>query len=227
MSKRGTKLPEAIKPVELGLNLFCQWKVEPCDKFAGLSFMDLFAGAGPFIDLDRVWVVGSCAWQPIIKGTKWDGQSDVDIIFPDQDQAEAFRDRALELLNNNARPQRRVVEGLEANRFGGTKLFWTKPRTKPSAREEVEDREFMDIIWLPPSGRTVAEVISEFNEPHEKVAINAAAAPGDVNSVIRLAYPWKHEYWQPTTDAVEHRKECYACQVDHREHLNRAAWDGS
>ena len=206
MPRRGTTLPKQIIPIETGLKLFCQWKEAPCPQLAGLSPISLFKG--PFIDIDRVWFIGSCAWMPLVTGKKFDDKTDIDICFADKDQALAFRDHAVEALTS-ASAVLRVVEGLECNRFGGPKLFWTKPRKKPHAPEEIEEREFMDIMW-PPPGRTIAEVISGFLDAHEKVSVTASAQPGDINAVVRLTYEWVHNIHN-----ADHRKECHACNVGH------------
>lgn len=42
-----------------GLRLHCQWKAKPSERLRGLSPAGLFHGAGPTVDLEQAWYVGS------------------------------------------------------------------------------------------------------------------------------------------------------------------------
>ncbi len=211
---RSADLPANRVTIEAGLSKFCHWRSKPNPLLSDLTVDDLFAGAGPLLDLERAWFTGSCAWMPIVQGRMFDNATDIDIWFFDKDQARAFTMHALDKLNRADQKQRTYYESLECNRFGGPKIARTPAGRGRPARSNA-DHKIMDVFWLPPN-RTIGEVISTYESLHERVAISAAASPADLHLVTRLTYPWQHNKRDKA-----HREECYGCARDMKAELDR------
>lgn len=202
MSQLTTTIPKKLPTIEKGLELFRQWRDSPCKMLGGLCPIDLFKG--PWIDADRVWVVGSAAWVPFVSGKKFKldhgrlgAGSDIDLFFRDRDQAMSFADGVMATLREK-QPEHHFYIPDEPNRFGG-------PKIKAAYRDE----ELLDVAWLPPSGATIAEVIIGFRH-HERVSVVLTANSHDLSAVIRLVRPWEHR----ASDEA-HRAECHACNEEY------------
>jgi hypothetical protein len=199
------KIPDTLPTIQKGIDLFLEWRDQPSKLLSGVVPMELFKG--PFIDIDRVWFTGSCAWYPLVMGKKWNepAGSDIDVCFYDQEQATAFVEHFIQQMEGT------MFVGQEPNRFGGAKIFHSTVPHPPQDKHGI-----MDVFWLPKSGITIAEMISGFTQDHEKVAIVASAQPGDLSAVTRLVRPWEHT-WQGL-GAPAHREECYACRKTFESH---------
>lgn len=212
MSQRSFRMPGELPPIERGLELFLQWRDAPNKLLGGMAPIDLFKG--PFLDLDRTFFIGSCAWMPIVTGKLFKEQDDartktvdhdIDICFADKDQADAFTDAAPALLHEKTVSATwRLDETV--NRFGGRKIV----------RSDYAG-EVIDIAWLHPQV-SIAEFIAAFKQDHEKVAIVASARPHDLTAVTRLVRPFTHNKRDPA-----HREICYACQRDYEEYKKAEA----
>ncbi len=211
--RRVNSYPKAPLDIGTALAMFCQWKDDHWARI-GMTPSELFAGAGPFLDLNRVWFFGSTAWMPLMMGRKHDHQTDIDLVFVSEDEARQFAAHALTKLNG---VKNRYYENLEPNRFGGPSIRHLVRKTPSS---EI-DPKVLDVAWLPPT-RTVAEFVGSFPQIHERCAILASAQRADVHLVTRAAWTWDHR----RSDA-KHRKECYACEREYAEGERRSYSGGS
>lgn len=181
--------PATLPSPHDAINTFVGWRDSPCPLIKHVTPLSLFAGQWG-IDIDRVWFVGSCAWMPAVLGRPFDNESDIDIVFADEEQAKTFVENAVAKLACES-----PIEHQSYNTFGGWKFKRAEPGVTPpstaTANQTTYVKSFMDVWWLPPN-ESIAEHIMSWKHDHEHVAIMAGASVGEISALTRIVRytPW-------------------------------------
>lgn len=176
MTQPNTTIPKTLPTPEAAVNLFVAFRDKPVKMLGGLSLLQLLTGAQ---DVDRIWVVGSTAWQPAVLGIPPDGTRDIDIVFGIPGAAEDFITQAKQIMERSTEEGTYLIKYRTSKGLGtGTSL----------ARTSNPTNGFLDA-WDLPDGQSIAEHIMGFSREHERCAITIGALSGEVGALTRIVRP--------------------------------------
>jgi hypothetical protein len=165
---RSITIPDKLPTLESAINLFINWRDNPCELLGGLPPVKLFNYT---TDIDRTWFVGSSVWMPAVLEQMPDKDADIDIITQNKESYEILFGYIKATLAE-------VFPGAyteETNLYGGMKL-------------KRNNRKIIDV-WHLPENQSIAEHIMGFPQAHERCAVMAGISKGDINSITRIVMP--------------------------------------
>jgi hypothetical protein len=184
-----TRVPNELPDLRKVRMVYEEWFKTPSLVLNGKTPADLFREHG----VEDCWIVGSCAWMPVVLGKPHDGASDIDIVFLYKEATEDFVKHVLDLLNTSkSDPEVRYI--VEESLHGGTNIVkaWV-------AGNHRLMRETAVGVWSL-GEHSIAEHIKEYPLDHQRCAIEVATS-----SVTRLV---KQDY-QSYRKAEEYRRGQY------------------
>lgn len=196
------KFPPAARVIELFIEMF---KAEQ-EVLAGMSLLSLMTYS---FDVSRIWLVGSRAWNPAIRGENAPGDKDFDLVFGEPGGAEEFcRHAHAKIVEKSPN----IEYELTRNSHNGWKVkrkdqLLQPPPNDPFDRDAVYTSGAGIIdAWDLPEEHSIQEHIMGFRHDHERVAILLGCCPGEVNALTRLVRPDNHIAQQTRNSVLANRR---------------------
>jgi hypothetical protein len=166
----------------------------PIPRLHDTSIWQLFQNA-KMTDVTRVWVVGSQAWYPLIKGRTAPADRDWDFVFADEGTHLDFLQTVVDLMRLKGEAHVQHEEGPELHRVSSTKVVGRKLKMK---------RTYVMDCWALPPQTTIAEHVCGFRDMHERCAVLVGATYNEIGAVTRISHPERYDQYADLNDGRDY-----------------------